>query len=117
MANNIIKYTGLKSLNLMDQTKLKNVFEMEYEKIRRMYGNDMDLSITVKTDSEEKKKYSINAKIDGPSKIITAEATDRDITAVSREIVKKLKNELQKKYKEDGKHWKGIKGVIQRFIR
>lgn len=112
---NIVKYSGLKELNLIDQTKLKNIFENEYEKIHRLYGNNtMDLSVNVKIhDKGKTKKYSIHSRIEGPSKIISAESYDMDITAVSRDIIKKLKNELQKQFKEEGKRWKGIKDIIR----
>lgn len=112
MAKNEVKYSGLKDLNLLEQTKLKNIFESEFEKIHRLYGNStMDLAVIVKVYGKEKKKYSIHTRIEGPSKIISAESSDWDINAVSRDSIKKLKNELQKRFKEEGKNWPGLRKI------
>ena len=112
---NIVKYSGLKELTPIEQAKLRNIAEKEYETLKNLYKNLMDLKIDVKVYGKEKKKYSIHAKIEGPSRIITADATDWDITKVTRQVTIKLKNEVKKHFKEEGKKWQGIKSLIYRF--
>lgn len=112
---NIVKYSGLKELTPIEQAKLRNIAESEYERIKQSYKNLMDLKIDVRVYGKEKKKYSIHAKIEGPSKIITAEASDWDITKVTRQIITKLKNEVKRQFKEEGKKWQGLKSLIYRF--
>lgn len=115
---NIVKYSGLNNLALTDQAKLKNIIESEYETIHRMYGNNvMDLSINIKLHgNEKKKKCSIHAKIEGPSKIITAHDHDWDVSKVSRSVVENLKSELKKQFKEEGKKWRGISAIIRKYM-
>lgn len=113
---NIIKYSGLNDLDLMEQTKLKNIAEKEYDILKRMYNNIMDLSINIKVyDKEKRKKYSVHARIEGPSKIFSASDADWDINTVTRSVLIKLRNELQKQFKEEGKRWVGIKALFKKF--
>lgn len=113
---NIIKYSGLNNLNLIEQTKLKNVAEKEYENIKRSYHNIMDLSINVKVHNQKKKKYSIHARIEGPSKVFSAEAADWDVASVTREVLNSLNSELKKSFKEEGKKWRGIGAIIRKYM-
>lgn len=113
---NIIKYSGLNELNLIEQTKLKNVAEKEYETIKRSYHNIMDLAINIKVRNQKKKKYSIHARIEGPSKVFSAESSDWDITNVTRDVLTSLNSELKKSFKEEGKKWRGIGALIRKYM-
>ncbi|MDD5133410.1 MAG: hypothetical protein PHD81_01165 [Candidatus Nanoarchaeia archaeon] len=115
---NIIRYSGLKDLNLQEQTILKNIAETEYERIHRMLsGNVMDLLLNVKVHEKGgKKKYSVHTKIVGASDVITSEAFGWDIKTVTRDSIIKLGNNIKKQFKEEGRKWpRGMKELIRRF--
>jgi hypothetical protein len=119
--SNIVKYSGLDNLNLIEKIKLKNIAESRYNKIyRSLRGIPMDLSINVKVyEKEKRKKYSIHGKIEAPTKIFSAKAFGWDIKKTTHEVLIKLENEIKKKFKYQKKSWKfGFKNfLVEKFMK
>ncbi len=119
--SNIIKYSGLGKLTLLEKIRLKNIAESQYYKINRLFqGKPVDLSLNIKIHEKEKrKKYSIHGKVEAATKIFSAKSADWDIKKTTHEVLKKLENEVKKQFKVETKSWKhGFKNfMVERFKR
>ena len=116
---NVVRYVGLKNLTLLEQATLRKLAEKHYDKIYRNFkGNIVDLVLHIKTyDVQGRKKYSLHAKVEAPAKkVFTAKDADWDLRKVTQAVFDKLREELKKEFKENGKGWsKGIKEIVKRF--
>ncbi len=114
---NIVKYTGLDKLTLLEKIKLKNIAESKYSKISRLFQDKpADVSINVKIyDKEKKRKYSLHGKVEAATRIFSASASDWDIKKTTHEVMDKLESEVKKQFKPQTKEWRR-KGGFKNFI-
>lgn len=117
--DNIIKYTGLDNLNLLEKARLKNIAESSGYKIQRLFQNPVDIAINIKIyDKEKRKKYSINGRVEAASKIFAANATDWDIKRTTHMLMNKLENEVKKQFKPETKNWRyGFKKFLNETFK
>lgn len=100
-----IDYIKLKDLDENESSIVKKVTESLIKKIERGLEESV-LVIHIKTHKavgKGTKKYSIHARIDSPKVIVRAKAFDWDLAKAIHKLFAKLKNEIEHKFKKEGK--------------
>ena len=121
---NIIKYTGLKNLNEIEQNTLIKIVEKEYPKIQIIIKNKSDLTVKVKTVKRStKKRFMIYFRLDAPMKSFgvkrkdTERGGDWDLAKATHKALKALQFEIKHALRADTETWKkgGIKKLVNRL--
>jgi len=112
---NIIKYIGLKELDINEQAIVKDILEEEYEKIHRLIKNITNVNFHIKLYNIEgkAKKYSVHIKIEAPTRIFTANTADWDLAKVTHECINAVKKEIESYLAKSKKE----KLELKKFIR
>lgn len=97
-----IDYTGLDALEEAEQESIKNLIIEYAEKLDSKLSPDARLEMNIKLYKEEggRKKFSLNAKLDAPAQILTAEAADWDLEKTTHKIMKKIESALKATFKD-----------------
>ncbi|MBR9706226.1 hypothetical protein GOV14_04275 [Candidatus Pacearchaeota archaeon] len=96
----MIDIKGIGLLNGEEEEIVNRVTNEYYGKLERMDKSMQKLDIHVKTyDTDGKRKrYSVQAKIVSPARNFNADETDWDLSKALHKVLKKLMNELEKRY-------------------
>lgn len=122
--NDIIKYSGLKSLTADEEGVLKNIVEKEYPRIQRLFKNGSDLIVAVKTQKKDtKKRFSISMRLEAPGRIFstknkdTEKGGDWDLAKVTHKEINALYSEVKHHIEKDSDSWRkgGIRALIKKF--
>jgi len=94
----VARYLGIKSLNKIDQDKIKNLVLNYMEKIDRYFVNyNFRMHIKVyKVGGKD--KYSFHGKIDCPDFLFAADAVDWDLRRTVHKLMKKILNGLEHEF-------------------
>lgn len=114
---NIIIYKGLKNLKREEKDNLKLIVDRNYEKIHRLFKNNItNLVIHTKTYGEGKaRKFSIHLKAEAPTKIFATEVSDRDLKRATRKALDNIINKI--KHTFESKDRKSLKLKLKSFLR
>ncbi len=98
-----IKFVGLNKIRLQSYQKynIQKIASNEAFKLQRKIKNDMNLTIHIKSYDKQggEQKFSVNLRIDFPSRIITSTQEDWDLETALRKTFNNAKNEVDKKFK------------------
>ena len=98
-----IKFVGLNKIKLQSYQKynIQKIASNEAFKLQRKIKNDMNLTIHIKSYDKQggEQKFSVNLKIDFPSRVITSSQEDWDLETALRKTFNNAKNEVDKKFK------------------
>ena len=114
-----ISYIGLKNLDNLEISKIKNLSVEYCEKFERNLGKDALLILHLQKYRVKGKraKYSIHAKINSPSLILNANAADWDLNRTLHKVLKKFKGEIEHKFKPKPKPYGFKKRLINLFLK
>lgn len=96
---NIIKYIDLNKLNTEDQNIIKEIIDINYEKIHREIHNITNLVVHVKLYEKggKAKKYSIHMRMESPSLKFTSNLSGWDLKKTLHRTINNLIKEIQHK--------------------
>ena len=98
-----IKFKGLNKVRLQSYQKynLQKIASNEATKLQRKIKNNMDLTIHLKSYDKQggEQKFSVNLRIDFPSRVITSSQEDWDLETALRKTFNNAKNTVDKKFK------------------
>ncbi|MBL7051567.1 MAG: hypothetical protein ISS01_00595 [Nanoarchaeota archaeon] len=100
-----IKYTGLKKLTATDIYEVQKQSLALLRRVQRKFNN-ANLNINLKTHDTngKKRKYTINIKVEKNRKLIArSKHADWDLPRTMHKTIKNLEQEIQHKYKTEGK--------------
>ena len=97
-----IQFIGLKSLSAEELTNLQRVTKTELPKIERILKN-AKVIIDIKGYEKDgaRAKFSLHARLECPSLLMTAEADSWEIATAAHKIFDKLVMEMQHKFKTE----------------
>jgi predicted transcriptional regulator len=99
-----IKFVGLNKVRLQSYQKynIQKIASNEAFKLQRKIKNDMNLTIHIKSYDKQggEQKFSVNLRIDFPSRVITSSQEDWDLETALRKTFNNAKNEVDKKFKK-----------------
>jgi CBS domain-containing protein len=98
-----IKFVGLNKVRLQSYQKynIQKIASNEAMKLQRKLKNDMNLTIHLKSYDKQggEQKFSVNLRIDFPSRVITSSQEDWDLETALRKTFNNAKNTVDKKFK------------------
>ena len=101
----VIKYVGIKDLDIEKQTIVKTLAEKYSEKIDRKVKNfDMTLTVKEYEKTGKRTKYSVHTKVEAPKLVVAASAADWDLKKTSRMALEKVSKEIEHKMKHESMH-------------
>ena len=98
-----VQFINLKILEEEEKPTVNKLVDEYFSKIQREIKN-ASLIVQFKKYNKEgrRAKYSIHARVDAPSIICSAEASDWDLARTLHKVFNKVQNEIKHKYKIEG---------------
>lgn len=100
-----VQFIDLKTLNDQERPTAQRLVSDYSKKLERLFSNS-DLIVKFKkyNTAGKRAKYSVHCRVDAPSLIASAKASDWDIALTMHKVLGKLHNELEHKYKLESQH-------------
>ncbi len=98
-----VRFINLRTFDATEVSRIKTIVNPYAEKLQRdirncsvaFYGKKYDLA-------GQRAKYSFHARLEGPSYLLSAHAFDWDVTIAAHKVMKKLENEMKRRFKTEG---------------
>ena len=100
-----LNFIGLDSLDENETGKISTYGERFYQKVARIIAKDPKIILHVKKMKTAGKrcKYSVHGRLEAPNLMASANFSDWDLTRTLNKTFEKIENELEHKYKTEGK--------------
>ena len=99
-----LNFIGVNSLDSNELNKLTTYSEKFYNKTCRNLHDPLVIFHVKKMKNSGKKcKYSVHGRIESPSLLAAAESSDWDLVRTLNTTFKKIENEIEHKFKTEGK--------------
>jgi ribosome-associated translation inhibitor RaiA len=100
-----IKILGLEDFDFLEKDRIKQLVAEYYTKIERtLKGNLLILHLKKHNAEGSRAKISIHARIENPTFVTLARASDWDINKALHSVLKKLETEIEHKFKPKNKN-------------
>jgi len=111
IANDIVKYSGIESLNSEEKRILDKLSAEYFEKIKRSLKNITEIVVHVKTYDEagSRRKFSLDIRVNAPSRreLISTKAHDWDFSRAVHKAFRDIESQIQTRmHQVSGRGWK-----------
>jgi len=104
----MLRFIGLKAFTEKETNEIRELSELYSQKILRDLPKANIIIHTKKHETAGKVgkavKYSLHARVEAPSILLSSEAADWDLKKVVHETLRKLETEMQHKFRTDAQY-------------
>ncbi|MBI1972753.1 hypothetical protein HYS50_01980 [Candidatus Woesearchaeota archaeon] len=98
-----VRFINLRTFDATEVSRIKTIVMPYVEKLQRDIRNCNVAFYGKKYDKTgERAKYSFHARLEAPSYLLSAHAFDWDVVVATHKVMKKLENEVKRRFKTEG---------------